>query len=57
LKCLYENGSSRPYYEAGYTIGLMDLMRGGIFTSFRGKEFQRAGIRISVPLSALMLGR
>jgi len=54
LKCLYDNGSSRPYYEAGYTLGLMDLMRGGIFTSFSGKEFQRVGIRISVPLSALM---
>ena len=36
--------------EIGYSIGVNDLVRVGVFAGFRGVRYQSAGFRIAVPL-------
>lgn len=50
LNILYENGSIPPYTEVGYSIGLGNLIRAGVFCSFNGVDFRRTGIRVSIPI-------
>jgi hypothetical protein len=43
-----------PYWEAGYSIGLSDIYRIGVFTGFERSEFHAAGVSLSLPLLKLI---
>lgn len=38
------------HFEGGYSVGLGDVGRVGLFTSFEGKEFNGVSLRISIPI-------
>ena len=40
----------RIYTEAGYSLGLSSILRGGVFVGFEGSKFHSAGVSISVPM-------
>lgn len=40
----------RFYLEPGYSVGLYNIMRVGVFTGFNGKKFDRVGVRVSYPI-------
>lgn len=42
-----------PYWEAGYSIGYLDLARAGVFVGFAEMKYQSIGINIFLPLRNL----
>lgn len=40
----------KVYTEVGYSIGLMDIGRAGVFVGFNGSDYKSAGVSISFPL-------
>ena len=46
-----------PYTELGYSIGIMDIARVGIFTGFDRLKCQSVGISISLPIVKMAMGR
>ncbi|WP_418895283.1 DUF5686 family protein [Limibacterium fermenti] len=38
------------YFEGGYSVGWMGMGRIGVFAGFEGRQFDRLGVRISIPL-------
>lgn len=41
----------QPYLEAGYSVGLSDMARVGVFVGFDRLKFRSAGVSVSIPLS------
>ena len=50
LNSLWMSGYTKPYTELGYSIGFGNEMRVGVFTGFDGLKYQRAGVKISLPI-------
>lgn len=50
LNLLWNIRNEKPYAEAGYSIGLNNLGRIGIFVGFDGINYQNIGIKVSFPL-------
>lgn len=42
---------SKPYWEAGYSLGFGTKLRAGVFVSFLGKRWRDVGFSLSVPLA------
>lgn len=51
FNALYTSKPDKLYTEAGYSLGLGNAMRVGVFTSFQGKQYQSTGLRISIPIN------
>jgi len=49
--------NEKPYIETGYSIGLNNLGRIGIFSAFDGFNFKTSGIKISIPLFSIQTKR
>ncbi len=47
---LWTMQNEKPYTEIGYSIGVDNLGRIGVFSSFNGLDFKNAGIKISISL-------
>ena len=41
----------RPYTELGYSLGLSDAVRIGVFAGFDCLKFHSAGVSVSLPMS------
>jgi len=46
--------NEKPYIETGYSIGLNNIGRIGIFAGFNGATFKNIGIKVCLPLFSLM---
>ena len=43
-------GSYRPYSEVGYSIGVTDVARVGVFVGFESWQYKQVGVSVSIPL-------
>lgn len=50
LNILLTGKNHKPYLEAGYSIGLGSVARVGIFVSFEDYNYEKIGVKISLPL-------
>lgn len=50
LKSLWLPGDGRHHTELGYSIGMDDLGRAGLFVSFNGIRYKGVSFRITIPL-------
>ncbi len=50
LNILLRGESLKPYFETGYSIGLGNFGRVGVFAGFEGFKYQKTGVKISLPL-------
>jgi hypothetical protein len=54
LNALWKVNNEKPYLEAGYSIGLYNMGRIGVFTGFTGFTFKSIGVKVSLPLFSMM---
>jgi len=50
LNMLWQSQLKNPYTEIGYSIGIRNLGRIGVFSGFDGLSYKSTGIKISFPL-------
>ncbi|MDP3451866.1 MAG: DUF5686 and carboxypeptidase regulatory-like domain-containing protein [Bacteroidales bacterium] len=50
LKSLWLPDRGTVYIETGYSFGIKELIRGGVFVGFEGAKYSGAGFRVEIPL-------
>jgi len=54
LNTYWKVNNEKPYIETGYSIGLNNIGRIGVFAGFNGSTFKNIGVKVSLPLFSLM---
>jgi len=50
LNFLYDNAIRNAYSELGYSVGLSEILRVGVYASFSGFDFRHTGLKMSLSL-------
>ncbi len=50
LKSLWLPDRGAVYVETGYSFGIKELIRGGLFVAFEGGRYSRTGFRLEIPI-------